>query len=254
MKCVREGTPGPEAFALLITTLNREFDLGDCATSLIHIQNFAVSAGKPFNSYLLKYEPLVTDTMHGGTRYFPRQDAVINAGMDNVWIQYSSVAGIVFQKSYASSESFASFTDLWSRLAVHDRGSHVAAAVPQSHLFVTASTRKSRTLTVQSSLARSHVGNVHPEITWSMKARLSNFDSWPASERTWHFVRAICTQSGGIDVPILRETLNPQEYQYLFAQCTGQCLNCGGTGTLMRYCRHAFIGWNYLLNSAPFSR
>lgn len=94
-----------------------------------------------------------------------------------------------------------------SRLALHDRESHVATALLQSHPSITASTHSSRSPTPQSSSTRDHVGNFHPDLAGSMKTCLSNFDLRPATERMWYFVGAACNQSDGINVPILREFL-----------------------------------------------
>lgn len=71
IKSVREDTPGPQAFAFLITTLNREFDSGDYTTALTCIQSFVVPAGTQLKTYLPKYEHLVTDTMQGDKRFLP---------------------------------------------------------------------------------------------------------------------------------------------------------------------------------------
>lgn len=79
--------PDSEAFARVITILNRQFDSGDCAIPLVRIQTFAVSAGTPLKTYLPKYKRPVTNAMRGDTRYLPRQDILTNAVMENVWTQ-----------------------------------------------------------------------------------------------------------------------------------------------------------------------
>lgn len=77
------------------------------------------------------------------------------------------------------------------------------------------------------------VGSVHPDITGATEAFLPDFDSWPASELTGHFVGVVRNQSGGIDVPTLCEISNPEERGYPFAQCASRWLNCGETGHSM---------------------
>lgn len=148
---------------------------------MICIHTFSTSAGTPFKTYLPKYERLVTITMHGDTCYLPRQDIVINAFMKTVWAQYPSVAAKAFQQPCASSKALASFADLWSRLAAHDRGTHVTNAVVQSHPSTTAPAHKPRTANPQLCSARGHVSNIHPLISGATNICLSKFDSWLAS-------------------------------------------------------------------------
>lgn len=69
MNSVREDIPGPEAFARVIATLNREFDSGDCATSLIRSESYAAPTGTPFTLLKLEYEDLVIDCRQGGNSW-----------------------------------------------------------------------------------------------------------------------------------------------------------------------------------------
>ena len=242
------GSPGEEAYRLLVSELKRELDTRVCGAALQKLIVFRVGEGVPFSDCYRSFRTVVHDAKSDGqfAANFNIVQSIVSVLMSQ---QYPTLYEINFPRN-TPNRYFLDEAQMWKALDLLKRNV-TRSLPPRSDTGARGSSVGGAPGVGSGSakIASKASADWVPESIMNVKKDIfkADFPSWPASIETWGAVYNIRNDR---EPPLLARFSDSKTKPATFREFVGQCLNClSDDGHNMRTCPKPFLNKSGLMNS-----